>query len=196
MIHRPRSGTRPAGLIARHLDHSVSTARLLLKPIPIRAAAALPADRATATEALDAELSPEWPLPDLLDILPLQATAAPWQQRRGIHAIVERATSTVVGDIGFHGPPDEAGTVEIGYSIVPDRRRRGYATEAAIALTAWALRQRRIRRVTARCEAGNVASIRTLERAGFERTGEHDGLIDWQATRHSVRSRVPPPAPL
>lgn len=181
MIRRPRSGLRPAGLIAR--DHSVTTARLILRPIPLRAAAALPADRATATGALEAELSPEWPLPDLLDILLLQSAAVPWQQRHGIHAIVERASNTVVGDIGFHGPPDESGTVEIGYSVVPDRRGRGYATEAATALTAWALRQRRIRRVVARCDADNLASIRTLERAGFERTGERDGVIDWQADR-------------
>lgn len=194
MIHRPRSGSRPAGLIAR--DHSVTTARLLLKPIPLRAAAALPADRTTAAETIGAELSPEWPLPDLLDILPLQAAAAPWQQRHGIHAIVERATNTVVGDIGFHGPPDAVGSVEIGYSIVPDRRRRGYATEAATALTAWALLQRRIRHVVARCEAGNLASVRTLERAGYERTGERDGVIDWQADRALRRPRAAPPAPL
>ena len=181
MIRRPRSGLRPAGLIAR--DHSVTTARLILRPIPPRAAAALPGDRAAAAEAIGAELSPAWPLPDLIDLLPHQATASPWQQRHGIHAIVERATGTVVGDIGFHGPPDETGTVEIGYSVVPEARRQGFATEAATALTAWALRQASIRRVVARCEPGNQASIRTLERAGFERVGERDGLVEWQRDR-------------
>lgn len=181
MIRRPRSGSRPAGLIAR--DHSITTARLILRPIPLRAAAALPADRATAAETIGAELSPEWPLPDLLDLLALHASAGSWQRRHGIHAIVEQATNTVVGDIGFHGPPDATGTVEIGYSVVPGRRRRGYATEAATALTAWALRQPRIHHVVARCEAGNEPSIRTLERAGFERTGERDGVIDWGADR-------------
>lgn len=181
MIHRPRSGSRPAGLIAR--DHSVTTARLILRPIPLRAAAALPADRTTAAEMLDAELSPEWPLADLLDILPEQATGAPWQQRHRIHAIGERVTNTVVGDIGFRGPPGETGIVEIGYSVMPDRRRRGNATEAATALTPWALRQRSIRRVVARREADNGPSVRTLERAGFGRAGGRDGVIDRQADR-------------
>jgi RimJ/RimL family protein N-acetyltransferase len=41
-----------------------------------------------------------------------------------------RATGMVIGDIGFRGPPDAAGIVEIGYSVVAGRRRRGYATEA------------------------------------------------------------------
>ena len=36
----------------------------------------------------------------------------------GMFQIILRETGEVIGDIGFHGPPDEAGTVEIGYSIV------------------------------------------------------------------------------
>ncbi|WP_342210984.1 GNAT family N-acetyltransferase [Streptomyces sp. MH60] len=40
----------------------------------------------------------------------------------------------VVGHAGFHGPPDEVGMVEIGYSIAPDCRRQGYARSALIEL--------------------------------------------------------------
>jgi len=180
MIHRPRSGSRPAGLITRNRDSSISTARLVLRPIPPSAAAALPADRRAATKLIGATLAPAWPLPDLLDILPLQATASPWQRRYGIWAIVERSTNTVIGDVGFHGPPDETGATEIGYSVIPDRRGRGYATEAATALVEWAVRQPRITVILARCEAANAASIRTLERIGFGRVAEADGIIAWR----------------
>jgi ribosomal-protein-alanine N-acetyltransferase len=180
MIHRPRSGTRQAGLIAQDPGSSIRTDRLRLEPIPPAAAAALPADRVTAARLIGAALSPAWPQPDLLDLLPHQATAPPWQQRFGVWAIVERRTETVIGDIGFHGPPDATGMVEVGYSVIPDRRRRGYATEAATALVAWALVQPAIRTVAARCEADNPASIRTLERVGFERVAEADGIIAWR----------------
>ena len=88
----------------------------------------------------------------------------------GVWVIVERATGTVVGDIGFMGPPDDRATVEIGYSVVPDRRRRGYATEAARAMVGWALRRPDVNAVVAGCDEDNVASIRTLERTGFDRT--------------------------
>ena len=83
-----------------------------------------------AAGIIGAILPDAWPLADLLGVLPMQAAATPDQERFGIWLIVERDTNTVVGDIGFHGPPD-GGRVEIGFSVIPDRRRRGYASEAA-----------------------------------------------------------------
>jgi [ribosomal protein S5]-alanine N-acetyltransferase len=125
-------------------------------------------------------MSRDWPQRDLLDVLPLQAAAAPSDERFGVWLMIERATRTVVGDIGFTGPPDDSGSVEIGYSVVPGRRRRGYATEAARAIVAWALRQPGVGVVVAGCDSDNTASIRVLERVGFVQTGEADGRIGWR----------------
>jgi RimJ/RimL family protein N-acetyltransferase len=86
----------------------------------------------------------------------------------------------VVGDAGFLGPPDSRHAVELGYSIMPEQRRRGFATEAAAALTAWALDQPRVERVVAACAPSNEASIRVLERVGFERIGERAGELLWE----------------
>ena len=83
--------------------------------------------------------------------------------------MIERESGRVVGDIGFLGPPDEGGSVEIGYCVIPDRRRRGYASEAARALVGWALEQPGVEVVVASPESGNLASVRTLERVGFQR---------------------------
>ena len=130
-------------------------------------------DRTAAAGALGIELDPDWPAPDILDVLPGTEPFGAW-------AIVERETSTVVGDIGFHGPPDADGVVEIGYSIVPGRQRRGYAIEAGAALIEWALGQPGVRGIVAGSAADNAASIATLERLGFERTGEADGEIRWR----------------
>jgi ribosomal-protein-alanine N-acetyltransferase len=77
-------------------------------------------------------------------------------------------------------PPDELGVLEMGYSIVPSHRRRGFASEAATALALWAHRQPHVSRLIARCEPDNVASIRTLENAGFERVGTAQDEILWQ----------------
>jgi len=97
-----------------------------------------------------------------------------------VWVVIERESKTVIGDIGFIGPPGEDNTVEIGYSVIPDRRGRGYATEAARAFVDWALRQPRIDSVVAGCDNKNVPSIRILEGIGFVRSSESDGQLRWR----------------
>jgi [ribosomal protein S5]-alanine N-acetyltransferase len=155
------------------------TERLELRPLPARTAAVLPQDKQEASRHLGARLHHEWPGLDLLGVLPRQAASSPESERFGIWVIIERDGRNVVGDVGFHGPPDEGGTVEIGYCVVPDRRRRGYATEATRALVEWATAQPPVRCIVAGCVLDNVASIRTLERVGFLRTGEANSEIRW-----------------
>ena len=161
-------------------DCRLTTVRLELRPLPAIAAAALPQDREYVSHFLGVTLSADWPLPDLLDVLPIQASAPPSGERFGVWVVIELESATVVGDIGFFGPPDAEGVLEVGYSIVPDRRRRGYASEAAAALVTWALDQRGVEKIVAACEADNVASLLTLDRVGFRRMGEADGRVHWE----------------
>jgi RimJ/RimL family protein N-acetyltransferase len=158
----------------------METDRLGLLPLDPVAAAALPGDRNLAAQIIGTHLADAWPQPDLIEILPRQAALGPGDAHFGIWVIVERETSTVVGDAGFHGPPSAAGTVEIGYSIIPERRRRGFATEAGRALLAWAVRQPGVSNVVAGCRPQNAASIRTLEALGFHRTGMDAGELRWR----------------
>jgi RimJ/RimL family protein N-acetyltransferase len=143
------------------------------------AAAALGDDRAAAEQLIQAALPTDWPLPELHPLLARQAASSEQETEFGIWLIIERAAATVVGDAGFKGPPADR-RVEIGYSIIPSHRRRGYATEAARALVGWALERDDIDTVVAACAVDNVASIRTLKRLGFTRTGVEDDEIQWQ----------------
>jgi RimJ/RimL family protein N-acetyltransferase len=158
----------------------VSTARLELYPIPADAAGALPDDREAAASSLGAHLSDDWPQPPVFPILQRQAVLSAEQAPFGIWIVVERGAEMVIGDIGFLAPPDELGVLEMGYSIVPSHRLRGFASEAATALALWAHRQPQVSRLIARCEPDNVSSIRTLEHAGFERVGTVQDEILWQ----------------
>jgi ribosomal-protein-alanine N-acetyltransferase len=164
---------RPIRLGSVHLE---------LTPLPAAAAAALPDDRATATRLIGASLPDPWPQLDLLDVLPVQAAAEPADEPFGIWLMIERDSSTVVGDVGFMGPPD-GGVVEIGFSVIPDRRRRGYATEAARSLVDWAFSEPRIREVSARTEPENEASARVLAATRFARVGDSRGVVRWRRTR-------------
>lgn len=73
----------------------------------------------------------------------------------------------VIGDVGFHAPPDELGEVSVGFGIVPAARRRGYAVEALHALLAWALQQPEVRVIHADTDLVNLASQRVLAAVGM-----------------------------
>ncbi|GHB54277.1 hypothetical protein GCM10010377_51620 [Streptomyces viridiviolaceus] len=91
-----------------------------------------------------------------------------WLGAYGHRLIVERDSGLVVGSTGLFWPPSE-GTVELGYGVVASRRGRGYATEATRALAAFALTAPGVHTVAAGVELSNPASVRVLEKAGFER---------------------------
>lgn len=94
----------------------------------------------------------------------------------GVFVLTDAATGTALGSIGFHGPPDDAGFVEIGYDLSPSARGAGWATEAARLLAGWAAAHPEVRTVCAVTEPENVPSQRVLERAGFRFVGEREGL--------------------
>jgi ribosomal-protein-alanine N-acetyltransferase len=159
-----------------------------VRPLPALAAAALPGDREKASRILAATLPTAWPQSDLLDVLPLQAAASPETECYGVWVMVERESESVVGDVGFMGPPDEAGSIEVGYSVIPDRRRRGYATEAAGAIVEWAFSQPGVEVVVAGCDRDNEPSIRILERLGFQRTGDAKDQIRWRRDNQPIEA--------
>lgn len=94
-----------------------------------------------------------------------------------LRLVVERDSGAAVGYVNFHAPPDADGMVEIGYQIVPAVRRRGYATEAAHAMWAWAA-QHGARVLRASVAPHNQPSLALVERAGFVQVGEEMDAID------------------
>lgn len=156
---------------------------MLLRPVSPAVASLLPGDRAGASRLLGAALDPEWPLPDILDLLPAHAAGTVSDGRFGIWAIVEIAGGSVIGDIGFLGPQDAEGSIEVGYSVVPSRRRRGYASEAASALIAWAFERLRPPAILATTKPDNLASLRMLARLGFAPAGSSPDAVWWRLER-------------
>ncbi|MFC7619528.1 GNAT family N-acetyltransferase [Microlunatus sp. GCM10028923] len=83
----------------------------------------------------------------------------------------------VVGNIGFHGPPDDHGTVEIGYDIVDSLWGQGIGSAACAAIVGIA-RNAGAGQVIAETEPDNVGSQRVLIKNGFVRFGaEEPGAV-------------------
>ncbi|MEU6288672.1 GNAT family N-acetyltransferase [Streptomyces sp. NPDC046988] len=98
----------------------------------------------------------------------------------GVFALVRREDGLAVGGMGFHGPPDEDGRVEIGYDLAEAARGHGYATEALRALSAWALARDEVTSVFATTERANVASQAVITRAGFTRVAGDEGQLAYE----------------
>jgi ribosomal-protein-alanine N-acetyltransferase len=82
---------------------------------------------------------------------------------------------TAIGICGFKGGPTPDGTVEIGYSVLNDYQRRGYASEAVAALVDIAFGQDEVRRVVAETLPDLLPSRRVLEKNGFRAAGTGQG---------------------
>lgn len=92
---------------------------------------------------------------------------------RGV--VIGTVSLEVVSGMGQPGMP-ELTEAELGYIFDPAHGGHGYVIEAVTALVAYAFDQLGVRRITAGCFAGNVASVRILEKIGMRR--EQHGVGD------------------
>jgi ribosomal-protein-alanine N-acetyltransferase len=93
-------------------------------------------------------------------------------QRQGLtFAIADAHTDRAVGHIALWLAELRHGRASAGYSIAPSARRRGLAAAALTALTRFAWTIDGLHRIELHVEPWNVGSVRTAERAGYEREG-------------------------
>lgn len=157
------------------------TRRLTLVPLTLALMKTILTGKERLGELLGVTVPDAWPGADLADALPIfmsemeqAAIDFPWNW-----LIVHREDRVIVGDAGFMGGP-KGGMAEIGYSIVPEYRNQGYATEAVLYLIHWALHHRDIRRITAQCLNDNLGSIKVLEKVGMRQLDPDGIMLQWE----------------
>lgn len=94
---------------------------------------------------------------------------------------------TLVAAAGYVGPPKH-GSVEIGFSVVPEAQGRGYASEIVKALVTRAFKQPGMQTVIAHTYDSNEPSTRVLLRCGFLRVGAggEPGVVKYQIARNAI----------
>jgi ribosomal-protein-alanine N-acetyltransferase len=170
-----------------HLERSfflttLETKRLQLVPFSLELKKAAINNGARLIEMLGVDVPEHWPGPDLEEALPFfieNMEKAPFEPVWDWIAI-HKMDQVVIGDIGFMGGPDQDGVVEVGYSIVPEYRNQGYATEMASGLIAWAFHETGIKVVTAACLEDNIGSIKVLEHVGMRRLEPDGNMLKWE----------------
>ena len=159
----------------------VQTLRLDLKPLPLAAYRLLLDGQRAEAEALIGFALEGSRLSGLAPILRYRAdqldrdpSELPWL----VHLMVWREQWVVVGDIGFHAPPDDKGCVEIGYTVIEHYRRHGFASEAALGLARWAGGQPGVKTLRASISPQNTPSLRLAGRLGLVQVGSQIDEID------------------
>jgi RimJ/RimL family protein N-acetyltransferase len=93
----------------------------------------------------------------------------------------------LVGSAGYKGPPGDDGTVEVGYGIVSDHQRQGFASEATRGLLAHAFARPAVKRVIAETFPDMTSSIGVLTRCGFRYIGRgsEPGVLRYERRRET-----------
>lgn len=166
---------------------SIETPRLVLRALAPAALAALAAgDRAEATRLAGCDLAS---FPDegrAIAALRLKDVGAdpsylPWSLR----AMALKPGLAFVGHFNFHARPGAdylkdlaPGAVEMGYFVLPEFRRRGFAEEAVLGMMDWACREHGVGRFVVSISPGNAASVAMARKLGFARVGGHVDDVD------------------
>ena len=105
-----------------------------------------------------------------------------------IHGIVcfgifDRETGSVLGAVGA-GEHDDLHETEIFFNLLPAARGNGYATEAARAVTRWALSNYDIPYLIGTASVDNIASQKVLENCGYRFIDERCLLIHITGEEH------------
>jgi len=176
----------------------IRTERLLLVPATPEFTRAALEGPAALGASLDASVPATWP-PEYLDGPALDFTLdrlaeGPEQHGWWLYFVVlnaDEGARVVIGSAGYRGPPSADGTVEVGYGIVSDHQRRGYASEATRGLVARAFAFPTVTRVIAETLPELAPSIGVLSKCGFRLIGEggEPGVIRFELTRAEYAER-------
>ena len=159
---------------------TVHTARLLLVAGTAELVTAELHHREDFAKQLEAEIPTNWP-PPLNDEQTLKWCLRYFAAHEASEGWVnwyfvlksqeEGASPVAVGNGGFRGKATGDGTVELGYSILPQFQNTGYASEAVDGLIHWAFSHPEVKRIIAETYPTLQKSIRVLEKNGFRFIG-------------------------
>lgn len=146
------------------------TPRLCLRPLQLADAPVIAAYRSDAGVARYQPWSAPYTVQDartlIQDLVEADPSSPGWVQ----YGIERRADGMLIGDLGVHLHKN-CQQADIGFTLAVEHQGLGYGTEAVRRLVDHLLVERGLHKVSAECDARNLASARLLTRAGFQLEG-------------------------
>jgi ribosomal-protein-serine acetyltransferase len=85
--------------------------------------------------------------------------------------ILDKHTNEFIGATSFHHYDWEIPSVETGYWVKKSKSGNGYITEATNAVTQYAFKQLKVKRISLTCDPENIKSKKIPERLGYTLEG-------------------------
>ena len=85
--------------------------------------------------------------------------------------LIQKKDGTRIGGIESEKHPAYGGYLEIGFTVVPEERGKGYCSEAVKIMVDYLFLSNSLSRIQALTDTRNLASQRVLEKAGFMKEG-------------------------
>lgn len=155
----------------------LATRRLLLRPFN---SAIIHAAKSRDPSLLGYKASSIWPEDDLFEVISYFEDLVNTNGADGFNSWIILEGNEIIGSAGFTSRPDNNGSIEIGFSILPIKRKNGYCNEAITALIRWAFLQIQVNRIVAHCKITNETSKAILQKNGFSQTDISENLISWE----------------
>jgi [ribosomal protein S5]-alanine N-acetyltransferase len=158
------------------------TERLILIPFTIEICRKILDNDFSGLEILNLKKGKSWPDSDVIETLPriinnLKKVNSPTGYESWM--IIKKDTREVIGDLGFKGFNSEGENIDLGYGIIKEERRKGYATEAVTEIIKWAFSSKIVREITANCLTENINSMNLLFKFKFTQQSIENNKTYW-----------------
>ena len=107
--------------------------------------------------------------------------------------IYQQGSQELCGTVGFHSISQVNHSAELAYDLHPDFWGRGLISHSARALIEWSFTQRHYQRIQATILPENLASIKVIERLGFQYEGllRHYRMVRGEQRDYLMHSCLP-----
>ncbi|WP_286928058.1 GNAT family N-acetyltransferase [Flavobacterium sp. UBA4197] len=160
----------------------ITTERLFLIPFTRSVAMDVLEGNCTELHNLGIHIADGWPDDDVMETLPkiinnLQLSGYPTGFESWM--IIKQDDMCIIGDVGFKGIPNAQGEIDLGYGIIRQQRKKGYAFEAAKNLVDRAFSDPKVVTITARSLISNADSAKILTKINFTEWSRSHDMIHW-----------------
>lgn len=158
------------------------TERLILMPFTLQICRNLLDNDFSDLDKMGLVKGKNWPDDDVIETLPkIMNNLSRLEAPTGFESwmIIKKESLEVIGDAGFKGFNFQKENADIGYGIIKEERRKGYAEEALRALLNWAFSNKIVKEITANCSLDNTGSARLLKKLHFMEIFKDDEMVYW-----------------